>query len=137
MTLQDVMTKQVTTCRPETNLAIASALMWENDCAALPVLDEAGRLVGILTDRDVCIALGTRNARASDVAVRDVVEMPPLSCKSTDDVATGLNVLLSTKIRLLPVVNDAGTLEGMVSIDNIVPNIRSSGDQFANHRAAA
>ena len=50
MTIRDVMTKQVMTCRPETNLAAASALMWENDCGALPILAETGELAGILTE---------------------------------------------------------------------------------------
>jgi CBS domain-containing protein len=44
MTVKDVMTEQVTTCQPETNLAAASALMWEKDCGVLPVLSETGRL---------------------------------------------------------------------------------------------
>jgi CBS domain-containing protein len=64
MTVRDLMAKPTTTCRPKTDLAAASALMWENDCRVLPVLEETGRPVGILTDRDICIALGTRNTRA-------------------------------------------------------------------------
>jgi CBS domain-containing protein len=144
MTVRDVMRNPVTTCRTETNLAAASALMWDNGCGALPAFTETGELAGILTDRDICIALGTRNARASDLTVRDVVETRQLSCKPSDDILTALLIMHQAKIRILPVVDEAGVLEGLVSIDDIVSSVLSgdpsalSGDsQFASQRAAA
>jgi CBS domain-containing protein len=124
MTIKEVMTKQVAICRPETNLAEASALMWENDCGALPVLAETGEPSGIITDRDICIALGTRNGRASELAVRDVVGSHLMTCKSTDDIRSALEIMREEKIRRLPVVNERGLLEGMVSIDDIVLSVQ-------------
>jgi CBS domain-containing protein len=120
MTVRDVMTKQVVTCRPETNLAAASALMWENDCGVLPVLAENGAIVAILTDRDICIALGTRNARSSELAVRDVARGHTLVCQPSDDIQAALELMRSGKIRRLPVVNDDAVLEGIVSMDDVV-----------------
>ena len=137
MKVRDVMTKQITTCRTYTNLAAASALMWDNDCGALPALTETGELAGILTDRDICIALGTRNARASDLTVRDVVEASPLSCQSNDDILTTLLIMQQAKLRFLPVVNDAGVLEGVLSIDDIVPIMHGGDNQFDSQRVAA
>ena len=67
------------------NLAEVTALMWENDCGVLPVLNETGELAGIVTDRDLCMALGTRNVRPSDLCVRDVFKDHPLVCKSSDE----------------------------------------------------
>ena len=93
MIVKDVMTQQVATCRPETNLAEAAALMWEKDCGALPVLAESGELTGIITDRDICIALGTRNVRSSDLCVRDVVKDHTLVCKSSDDIHAALQTM--------------------------------------------
>ena len=61
MRVRDLMTKTVVFCRHETNLAAATALMWDNDCGTLPVVSESGKVIGIITDRDICIALGTRN----------------------------------------------------------------------------
>ena len=137
MKVRDVMTKQVTTCRTYTNLAAASALMWDNDCGALPALTDSGELAGVLTDRDICIALGTRNARASDLTVRDVVEASPLSCQSNDDILTTLLIMQQAKLRFLPVVNDAGVLEGVLSIDDIVPIMHGGDNQFDSQRVAA
>jgi len=69
MRVQDAMTETPATCRPDTNLAIAAELMWTHDCGSLPVLDDAGTVVGIATDRDMLIALGTRNQRPADLTV--------------------------------------------------------------------
>ena len=120
MIVKDVMTTQVATCRPETNLAEATALMWDNDCGILPVVGETGGLAGIVTDRDICVALGTKNIRASDLCVRDVVKDQPVVCKSSDDIQTALQTMREGKIRRLPVVNDDALLVGIVSIDDVV-----------------
>jgi CBS domain-containing protein len=122
MIVKDVMTKRVATCRPETNLAEATALMWANDCGILPVVGEAGALAGILTDRDICVALGTRNVRSSDLRVSDVLRDHTLVCKSSDDINTALQTMREGKIRRLPVVNDDALLEGIVSMDDVVLN---------------
>lgn len=137
MRVREVMTKEITICRTETNLAAASALMWDHNCGALLALTDSGELAGILTDRDICIALGTRNARASDLMVRDVVGTSPLSCQSSDDILTAVLIMHQAKLRFLPVVNDAGVLEGMLSVDNIVPVVHSADNQFASQWAAA
>ena len=56
MKVQDLMTSDVKTCRPETNLAEAVRDMWEGNCGAVPVVNDEGRVAGIITDRDICIA---------------------------------------------------------------------------------
>jgi CBS domain-containing protein len=128
MTVKDVMTVEVTTCHLDTNLATASALMWENDCSALPVLTESGELAGVLTDRDICIALGTRNARASELTAGQVVSGLTVVCGATDDVHAALQKMREAKIRRLPVVNEERMLEGIISIDDIVLNEPGNGD---------
>lgn len=126
MTVRDVMTVDLTTCHLDTNLATASALMWENDCQALPVLTSSGELSGVLTDRDICIALGTRNARASDLTAGQVVSGLSVVCLPTDDTSVALHKMREAKIRWLPVVNEERMLEGIVSMDDIV--LREPGD---------
>lgn len=70
MEVRDVMTKTVASCHPETNLAAAGALMWETDCGVLPVVDERRKVSGVITDRDVCIALTTSDRRPSAMTGR-------------------------------------------------------------------
>jgi len=57
--VQDLITSNVKSCRPETSLAAAAVDMWENDCGALPVVDGEGKVIGLITDRDIAIAVGT------------------------------------------------------------------------------
>jgi len=127
MTVKDVMTKQVAICRAEMNLAEASALMWENDCGALPVVSASGEITGIVTDRDICIALGTRNVRSSDLNVSDVLQDHVWSCKVSDDVHTALQRMREGKVRRLPVVNDDSRLEGIISMDDFVLHAKPDG----------
>jgi len=136
MTVKDVMTKPVATCRAETNLAEATALMWDNDCGVLPVAGETGELVGIVTDRDICIALGTKNVRASDLVVRDVIrdviKDHTFVCKSSDDIHTALQTMREGRVRRLPVVKDDALLEGIVSMDDVVLNARSTDGKMGS-----
>jgi CBS domain-containing protein len=120
MTIRNVMTAEVTACHLNTNLATATALMWEHDCSALPVLTDAGELAGILTDRDICIALGTRNVRASELTAGHVISGLATVCNATDDALVALRKMRAAKIRCLPVVSPDGILEGIVSIDDFV-----------------
>src|SRR5579864_7854091 len=132
MTVKDVMKKPVVTCRPEMNLAEATALMWDQDCGALPIEGESGELVGIVTDRDICIALGTRNVRASDLCVHDVIKDHTLVCKSPDDIHTALHTMREGKIRRLPVVNNDALVEGIVSMDDVVLNAQQGDGKISS-----
>ena len=74
MRVRELMTSEVKTCRAETNLAEAVRDMWEGDCGALPVVNDEGRVIGMITDRDICIALATRGRSADRIAVREVAQ---------------------------------------------------------------
>jgi CBS domain-containing protein len=127
LTVKDVMTTAIAVCRAETNVAEAASLMWENDCGALPVVAASGEVNGIVTDRNICIALGTRNIRSSDLSVRDVLQDHVLSCKPSDDVHTALETMRQGKVRRLPVLDDERHLEGIVSMDDIVLKAEPDG----------
>ena len=64
MKVKDIMTTDVRTCTPAASVADAAHLMWDGDCGILPVVED-GRLAGVVTDRDLFIALATRNAPAA------------------------------------------------------------------------
>lgn len=120
MKVHDVMTKTVASCHTETNLAAAGALMWETDCGVLPVVDERRKVIGVLTDRDVCIALTTKDRRPSALTVGNVSPPRAFVCGQNDDVHEAMKSMQKHKIHRLPVVNNAGILEGIVSMNDIV-----------------
>jgi CBS domain-containing protein len=119
MKVQDVMVKGVRFCEPATNLATVAQIFWENGCGALPVV-ENGRAIGMITDRDVSIALGTRNAKAGETLVRDVTLPKVFFCLPYDDIHTALNTMRAQQVRRLPVVDNEGALVGILSLDDIV-----------------
>jgi CBS domain-containing protein len=120
MKTKERMTTTVSVCRPENNLAEVTAMMWEGRCGVLPVVDTDDRVISMITDRDICIALGTRNLRASDVQVKDVAPPRVFTCLETDDISLALRTMVSQNIRRLPVVNDDGKPVGILSIDDFL-----------------
>ena len=120
MLVRDLMTRNVSSCRPENNLAELAEVMWNHRCGALPILDDSGRVMGIITDRDICIALGTRNIRASEVLARDVSHPGYINCNPDNDVRDALKTMATQEVSRLPVVDEAGHLVGILSIDDIV-----------------
>jgi CBS domain-containing protein len=119
MKINDIMTTEVKACSPDTSLAVAGALMLDGDCGILPVVD-AGRLVGVVTDRDMYIALATRNVLASDLRVGDVARTTVWTCGPDDDVQTALAAMKEHRVRRLPVQGFGGSVLGMVSMNDIL-----------------
>ena len=119
MRVKDIMTGELRTCSPDTNLAAAAALMLDGDCGILPVVED-GKLVGVVTDRDMYIALATRNKRASEMTVREVVQTPVYTCSPDDDVQAALETMKGHCVRRLPVEGFGGTIMGIVSLNDIV-----------------
>lgn len=119
MKVRDLMTADPITCAPATNVAAAAQLMWEGDCGILPVVDD-GRLVGVATDRDLYIAVATRNQRPSDLLVGEVATKVVITCDPEDDVQDVLAKMKRALVRRLPVVGPGARVLGMISIDDIV-----------------
>jgi CBS domain-containing protein len=120
MKIKAIMTPEPVTCSPQTNLAAAAALMLDADCGFLPVVDEHGRLAGIVTDRDMYIALATRNKLASQVTVGEVARKAVFTCSPDDDVQTALAIMKQHRVRRLPVEGFGGTVAGIVSMNDIL-----------------
>lgn len=119
MKVKEIMTREVQTCTPDTTVAEAAHLMWEGDCGILPVVDAAG-LVGVVTDRDMYIALATRNTPAARLNVADVASKKPVTCAPEDDVQTALATMQRARVRRLPVVGFGNAVQGILSIDDVV-----------------
>jgi CBS domain-containing protein len=120
MKVRDIMTQPLQTCRLETDLGTASRRMRETGCGALAVIDARGRLAGIITDRDLALAIGDRMRIASHIAVRDAMSQRVYACAPDESVHEALARMAAHKVRRLPVVEDSGEIAGMLSIDDIV-----------------
>jgi len=118
--VKDLMTRGVSSCRPEDSLAELAKVMRKQRCGALPILDGLGRVTGIITDRDICIALGTKNIRASEVRAQDVSHTGCISCSPDNDVREALRTMATQEVSRLPVVDETGQLVGILSVDDII-----------------
>jgi len=126
MQVRDIMTQDVGSGSPATNAAEAAEIMWTKDCGSLPVVTDGGRLVGMVTDRDLFIALGTQDRRASALAVGEVMRQDPAACAPGDDVRKALKTMAKEKIHRLPVVDESGVLKGILSIDDVLARTDSA-----------
>ena len=135
MKVSEAMVKAVSVCKPQDNLAQIAAVMWNGCCGTLPVIDEAGGVISMITDRDICIALGTRNARASELRVQDVSLPRVFTCHAKDDVEQALQTMVAQNVRRLPVVDAEGRIAGILSLDDLIGvSTETARDGGVSHR---
>ena len=120
MKVKDVMTVDVKSCRPETNAAEAVKTMWDQDCGALPIVNNDRKVVGMITDRDLSVAVATTGRAAERIVVKDVATGKAYTCQADDDVPVALEVMKAQQVRRLPVVDAEGRLKGILSMNDIV-----------------
>jgi CBS domain-containing protein len=119
MKVKDIMTGDPRVCTPDTTVAEAAHLMWEGDCGILPIVDD-GELVGVVTDRDMYIALATRNEHAAKLRVGAVATRKVVTCTPEDDVQTALTSMKDARVRRLPVVGFGNTVLGILSLNDML-----------------
>ena len=126
MKVRDLMTTNAVSCRPDTNLAAVGALMWEHDCGLIPVVDDTERVSGVITDRDICIALSTRDKQPSRITAREITTAPAFVCSPDDDIQAALITMSRERLHRLPVVNRDRGLVGILSINDVVSHAEKS-----------
>ena len=119
MKVQEVMTSPAHSCTADTSLAAAAIVMRDYKCGALPVLDEQGHPIGILTDRDVCMAVARKNRFPAAISVHEVMTPGPLTCLPETDLTEVVDLLAGHHVRRLPVVDVEGRLVGIVSLSDV------------------
>jgi CBS-domain-containing membrane protein len=120
MKVKDAMTKEVKTCAPETDLAAAARSMWMRNCGVLPVVLEGKGVVGMITDRDICIAAGCRRRDPATILVSEIMNRQVHSCSPEADIREALQIMQEKRLRRLPVIDSAGNLCGILSMDDVL-----------------
>lgn len=127
MKVRDIMTTDVSSCLQESNVADVAKTMWDRDCGILPIVTSEGRVIGMITDRDICIAVATKGRTADRISVREVSASHVYSCLPDDDVSAALETMKARKVRRLPVVDEQGHLRGIVSMNDILLHASGKG----------
>ena len=119
MHVDELMTSPVATCRMTDTLNRVAQLMWEGDCGVIPVVDDDGKPVAMITDRDVCIASYTQGKALFDIPVATAMSKNVMVCQKGESIATAESMMRSQQLRRLPVVDDDGQLVGILSLNDI------------------
>jgi CBS domain-containing protein len=137
MTVRDLLIRDAATCAPRVDLEQVVQLMLERDCGFIPVIDPDGSVAGVVTDRDICVALAAHRRTPAHVTAEEAMTHPVFACLVDDDVATALKTMRDRRIRRLPVLNRAGRMQGVISINDIVLATQQKGGPAIEDTMAA
>jgi CBS domain-containing protein len=122
MNIREVMTRDPCCCLPSDSAHRAGTLMRRFDVGVLPVVDDEyhRRLLGVVTDRDLCLFVVAANRVPAEVTVEECMMRNPVCCAPDDDAHHALELMRTHHVHRLPAVNAHGFLVGMVSLTDLV-----------------
>lgn len=120
MNVQAIMTASPFFATEDATVSEIAKLMAEKEIGCVPILDAALRVVGILTDRDICKAIATSNCAACEIPALQLSSKPVITCGPAEELESALRTMRQHHIRRLPVVDARGRLQGILSIDDVV-----------------
>ena len=132
MTIREVMTKNPVSCTPSSSAQTAALIMRQKDTGIVPVTEDAfsRKLVGVVTDRDLCLAVLVRGRDPSHVWVQECMTRDPVTCHLDEEVGAALRMMRERQVRRIPVVDAAGNLQGIVSLADLVRRWAISADEL-------
>jgi CBS domain-containing protein len=137
MKIKEIMTSNLLQyCRPETKLHNVAKSMKKANCGVLPVVNKSKKVVGMVTDRDICLALANKNKKPISLRnVGDIISSTKssvVSVKVDDDLKTALKQMRTNKIGRLPVIDKTGKLKGILSIHNLISKSNDGKKDWGN-----
>ncbi|MCU0866070.1 MAG: CBS domain-containing protein [Planctomycetes bacterium] len=120
MNVKEVMSQQVRSVRMTERADAAARILWEHDCGIVPVVDANNVLVGVVTDRDLCMASYTQGRPLAEIAVTAVMARAVRSCKPDETLAAAMAAMQQAQVHRLPVVDARGLVIGMLSVNDLI-----------------
>lgn len=130
MRVNQVMTPNPACCTPEATAQETAALMRDNDCGSIPVVENTAskRLIGTVTDRDLAIR-GLADSKGPDTLIRDLMTPEPVTCVPDDEIEDLRQVMIQQQVRRVPVVDADGALVGIVAQADIAREDGAASDR--------
>ena len=130
MKVKQIMTPDPACCTPDTSVQEAAALMRDNDCGSIPVVENTSsrRLTGTVTDRDLAIR-GLAKGKGPDILIREVMTPDPITCVPEDEVEDLRQVMIEQQVRRVPVVDTDGRLVGIVAQADVAREDGAASDR--------
>ncbi len=130
MRISDLMTRDPACCVPETTAQEAAVLMRDNDCGAIPVVEnlENRKLVGMVTDRDLAVR-GLAEGKGPDARVEELMSVQPVGADENDEVETVREVMIRERIRRVPVLGKERRVVGIVAQADLAREDAAASDR--------
>ena len=119
MKVKDLMTTEVKSCPDYSTLNTAAQVMWDHDIGCVPILNKEGHVIGMLTDRDICMNAYIQGVPLTGALVTSAMSKQVFSCKPEDDIATAEKLMRDKQVHRLPVIDDQRRLVGVISLNDI------------------
>ncbi len=103
---------------PEENVSEAVSIMRGEDCGVVPVVKD-GKLLGIVTDRDVALFLGANDIRPSEVAIARVMTHGVVTCHTSDSIDEVRSMMQEAQVRRIPVLDEEEKVVGIISMADL------------------
>jgi CBS domain-containing protein len=129
--VEEIMAREARGCAPNDMLNRAAQIMWENNFGCVPVIAGESKVVGMLTDRDICMAAYTQGATLNSIQVSSAMSREVFSCRPSDDLVAAQQVMRDHQVRRLPVTDADGKLVGIVSLSDIARAMARTTDDKA------
>ncbi|MEZ5427114.1 MAG: CBS domain-containing protein [Pyrinomonadaceae bacterium] len=120
MKVKKLMKTEVATCRAEDSLTEVAGAMHRRDCGVIPVVDDEQKVIGMITDRDICLAVADGDKKASEIRVKSLLGHRVIKCRSADRITKALKKMRKNQVKRLPVVGKNEELVGIVSITDFL-----------------
>jgi CBS domain-containing protein len=137
MNVEELMTKPVVTIKAHEHLSVAAQKMWDTDCGVLPVVRDDGRLVGILTDRDICMSAWSQGRVLETIRADEAMSKQVFAVKPDQEIGVAERLMAEHRIRRLPVVDANEKPVGIVSMNDLAREVTRAGGRIKNGVARA
>jgi CBS-domain-containing membrane protein len=131
--VRSIMQDRVVTCTDQDCLQRPAQIMWDVNCGSVPVTGFEGKLCGVITDRDICMAAYTQGLPLWKIRVGDVMTKAVHTCRGEQSVAEAVELMGVHKVRRLPVIDEQGRPIGIISIADIVRHSPALGLRVAQN----
>lgn len=123
MNVESWMTPDPVSCHPEDRDDEAARKLWETDCGVLPVVGADGRVVGLITDRDLCMSAYTKGRQLGEMQVSEAMSSEVEGCAPGDDLERALRRMAERRVRRLPVLDERQRLVGVLSLNDVFRHV--------------
>lgn len=136
MNVEQLMSRNVKTCSPNDTLEVAARIMWENDCGVVPLVDAEGRAVGVVTDRDICMAGFTQGLQYWQIPVARAASKSLYAIKPNESLQAAERLMGTHQVRRLAVIDDNGKLVGILSLNDLARHAGRRAEDLSTDEVA-